>query len=99
MKKNFLLLIILLCLNNAALFGQNSKSKKTTSDTRIIKVDYNNEKGILNTMFKECIGAGRANEGLRADWQQQLAMVKKDCDFKYIQFMTVIIRQHIFFKK
>ena len=24
-------------------------------------------------MFKECIGAGRANEGLRADWQQQLA--------------------------
>jgi xylan 1,4-beta-xylosidase len=36
-------------------------------------------------MFKECIGAGRANEGLRADWQQQLAMTKKDCDFKYIR--------------
>jgi xylan 1,4-beta-xylosidase len=36
-------------------------------------------------MFKECIGAGRANEGLRADWQQQLAYVKKECDFKYIR--------------
>jgi len=36
-------------------------------------------------MFKECIGAGRANEGLRADWQQQLAVVKKECDFKYIR--------------
>jgi xylan 1,4-beta-xylosidase len=36
-------------------------------------------------MFKECIGAGRANEGLRADWEQQLAMVKKECDFKYIR--------------
>jgi xylan 1,4-beta-xylosidase len=36
-------------------------------------------------MFKECVGAGRANEGLRADWQQQLAYVKKECDFKYIR--------------
>ena len=36
-------------------------------------------------MFKECIGAGRANEGLRADWQQQLAYVKKECGFKYIR--------------
>ncbi|UII25779.1 hypothetical protein LVD15_21120 [Fulvivirga maritima] len=36
-------------------------------------------------MFKECIGAGRANEGLRADWQQQLAIAKQDCDFKYIR--------------
>ncbi len=59
-------------------FGQN--------ENRIIKVDYKKEAGKLNTMFKECIGAGRANEGLRADWQQQLAMVKKECDFKYIRF-------------
>ncbi len=36
-------------------------------------------------MFKECVGAGRANEGLRADWQQQLALVKKECGFKYIR--------------
>lgn len=36
-------------------------------------------------MFKECIGAGRANEGLRADWRQQLMFVKKECDFKYIR--------------
>ena len=36
-------------------------------------------------MFRECVGAGRANEGLRVDWQQQLALVKKECDFKYIR--------------
>ncbi len=36
-------------------------------------------------MFKECVGAGRANEGLRADWQQQLAYVKKHCDCKSIR--------------
>ena len=52
---------------------------------RIINLDFNQVKGSLNTMFKECVGAGRANEGLRADWQQQLAYVKKECGFKYIR--------------
>jgi len=85
MKKHTLSLILLFCLSNIALFGQNSNDKKTTSTDRIIKVDYNKSVGQMNTMFKECIGAGRANEGLRADWQQQLAMVKKECDFKYIR--------------
>ncbi|WP_348798060.1 GH39 family glycosyl hydrolase [Flavobacterium adhaerens] len=80
MKKNVLLLVLLLALNNISLFGQNSNS-----ENRIIKVDYSKEQGKMNTMFKESIGAGRANEGLRADWQQQLVMVKKECDFKYIR--------------
>jgi xylan 1,4-beta-xylosidase len=36
-------------------------------------------------MFKQCVGAGRANEGLRADWQRQLAYVRKECGFNYIR--------------
>jgi len=36
-------------------------------------------------MFKECVGAGRANEGLRADWQRQLTRVHSDCGFTYIR--------------
>lgn len=52
---------------------------------RNINLDFNKSAGTLNTMFKECIGAGRANEGLRADWQQQLKVVKQNCDFKYIR--------------
>lgn len=52
---------------------------------RKINVDYNKVSGKLNSMFKECVGAGRANEGLRADWQQQLAYVHKQCGFKYIR--------------
>lgn len=67
-------LAILLSLNSA--FAQTN---------RLISVDLQQEKGTMNTMFKECIGAGRANEGLRADWQQQLKTVKQDCDFKYIR--------------
>ena len=75
----------LFCLTNVALFGQVSNAKKSTFKNRIIKIDYNKSLGELNTMFKECIGAGRANEGLRADWQQQLTTIKKECNFKYIR--------------
>ncbi|WP_256013941.1 GH39 family glycosyl hydrolase [Desertivirga xinjiangensis] len=53
---------------------------------RIIKTNVNQVAGKKSTVFNECIGAGRANEGLRADWQQQLAMVKKDIGFRYIRF-------------
>lgn len=33
-----------------------------------------------------CVGAGRANEGLRADWQKQLAEVRAECGFRYLRF-------------
>ena len=33
-----------------------------------------------------CVGAGRASEGLRAAWQNQLAQAVKDCGFQYIRF-------------
>ena len=32
------------------------------------------------------VGAGRANEGLRADWQGQLALVQREIGFRYIRF-------------
>ena len=59
--------------------------QKVKPTEKVINVDYNNDKGQLNTMFNECVGAGRANEGLRADWQQQLTYVKKECGFRYIR--------------
>ena len=36
--------------------------------------------------FSSCVGAGRACEGLRADWQQQLRRAVQDCGFRYIRF-------------
>ncbi len=61
-------------------------SQKTKSIERVISIDFSKEKGSLNSMFNECVGAGRANEGLRADWQQQLTYVKNECGFRYIRF-------------
>lgn len=52
---------------------------------RSIKVSFNKEQGPLKTVFNECVGAGRANEGLRADWQQQLKLVKEELGFRYIR--------------
>lgn len=75
MKRNCLILFVFSFLVIGSIFSQD----------RAISIDFNNSKGKFSTMFKECIGAGRANEGLRADWQQQLAMTKKDCGFKYIR--------------
>lgn len=76
------LIVFIICLIAVSAAAQ---KKKTPQPTRAIKVDFNTVAGPLNTMFKECVGAGRANEGLRADWQQQLAYVKKECDFKFIR--------------
>ncbi|RZA05019.1 MAG: glycoside hydrolase [Moraxellaceae bacterium] len=52
---------------------------------RTITIDAKAVRGTFNTSFKTSIGAGRANEGLRADWQQQLAEIKHDTDFKFIR--------------
>ena len=53
---------------------------------RVIDVDVTQVHGRLDRMFNLSVGAGRANEGLRADWQQQLAEIKRDAGFRYIRF-------------
>jgi xylan 1,4-beta-xylosidase len=52
---------------------------------RVIAADLNHVRGPHSKVFRRCIGAGRANEGLRADWQQQLALVQRDIGFDYIR--------------
>jgi xylan 1,4-beta-xylosidase len=64
--------------------GETSRGESTES-VRTIAVDLNDVQGPLDTSFKECVGAGRANEGLRADWQEQLREARRECGFKYIR--------------
>lgn len=85
MKKERLLLSLVVCLTAGMVFAQHKITKKAENPGRVVHIDYDMEKGPLNTTFRECVGAGRANEGLRADWQQQLAYVKKECGFQYIR--------------
>jgi xylan 1,4-beta-xylosidase len=53
---------------------------------RVIEADLGRAAGPFNRMGDLCVGAGRANEGLRADWQQQLAEVHRECGFRYVRF-------------
>jgi xylan 1,4-beta-xylosidase len=40
----------------------------------------------LHHHWSVCVGAGRAAEGLRASWQEQLRVVKENCGFRYVRF-------------
>ena len=53
---------------------------------RVITADWQKAKGPRSEMFHECISAGRAAEGLRADWQRQLKMCQDEIGFKSIRF-------------
>ena len=75
MNRKLLLLVILL----------SSLTLGSKAQERTINVDFNKTARPLNTMFNDCVGAGRAAEGLRADWQQQLTYVHKECGFRYIR--------------
>jgi len=62
LRTNMIILIILVSLCTTNTFAESDLPE------RVISLDFNQVKGSFNTMFKECVGAGRANEGLRADW-------------------------------
>ncbi|WP_183557625.1 GH39 family glycosyl hydrolase [Mucilaginibacter sp. SP1R1] len=53
---------------------------------RAIDININQIKGKLPQSINLCAGAGRANEGLRADWQRQLKVAHDECGFRYIRF-------------
>jgi xylan 1,4-beta-xylosidase len=53
---------------------------------RRIEADVSKVQGTFNRKTDLCVGAGRANEGLRADWQHQLAEVQRECGFRYVRF-------------
>lgn len=57
----------------------------SVQQTRNIVVDLKGKSTPMPQSFRHSVGAGRANEGLRADWQQQLLEAKKACGFEYIR--------------
>jgi len=71
----------------------------TFAQVRNLSADLNKVQGPLNTQFKECVGAGRANEGLRADWQQQLKLTHQECGFKYIRMHGLLTDDMAFYRE
>jgi len=56
-----------------------------SSQTRVVRADLSHVTGPHSQSPLLVVGAGRANEGLRADWQEQLATVQREIGFKYIR--------------
>jgi len=73
------------CLSRGA-----STAEDTPPPERVVAADWQTVKGPHSEMFRECIGAGRAAEGLRADWQQQLKLCQDEIGFKYIRFHGIL---------
>lgn len=82
MKKRFLFWIISMFV---VLSSFSQKEQNNNNSKRTIIADFNAHVGPASKVYKECIGAGRANEGLRADWQKQLKTVQDEIGFKYIR--------------
>lgn len=53
---------------------------------RVVSADYRRVKGARDRFPRLVVGAGRAAEGLRADWQRDLALVHRECGFEYVRF-------------
>lgn len=51
-----------------------------------IRIDTKIKGEIFEPYWSKCVGAGRANEGLRAGWLEQLDLVHQNCGFEYVRF-------------
>jgi len=78
--------VLLWCLLAFLIVSLSFASSPPASAARMITANVGVEKGPLNQMFNLCVGAGRANEGLRVDWQRQLACTHRECGFRYLRF-------------
>lgn len=72
MRKLFIAIVSLFMLNSG--FAQQAS------------VDAKQEGEKMEHFWSNCVGAGRANEGLRAGWLEQLELVQKNCGFKSVRF-------------
>ena len=59
---------------------------KQDDSARVISLDVNASGKPTAPIWKKCICAGRAAEGLREDWREQLREVQRRLKFEYIRF-------------
>ncbi len=57
-----------------------------TVPKRVISADFEQVKGGSDKFYQKVVGAGRAAEGLRADWLRDLEVVHRECGFRYVRF-------------
>ncbi|QDO94291.1 glycoside hydrolase [Formosa sediminum] len=51
-----------------------------------VKINVNNDGEKFDHYWSKMVGAGRANEALRAGWLEQMQQVQETCGFEYVRF-------------
>jgi len=64
----------------------NYYSKGGSLEMSILKVNANQNGESFVPFWKKCVCAGRAGEGMRQDWRQQLNELQSEIGFEYIRF-------------
>jgi len=59
---------------------------KTGYSQEQVKISKHAEGEKFEHFWSKCVGAGRANEGLRAGWLEQLELVQQTCGFETVRF-------------
>ena len=62
------------------------KASAQAAPSRVISADYRRVRSPRDRFPQLVVGAGRAAEGLRADWQRDLKLVQRECGFEYLRF-------------
>ena len=62
------------------------RGEQNTNMPIALKTNAKKSSTPLIHFWSRCVGAGRANEGLRAGWQEQLKLVHQHCGFRYCRF-------------
>jgi xylan 1,4-beta-xylosidase len=78
--------VLLFCVLAAAPCGATARAGSGPAPARIISADYRRVEGPRDRFPHLVVGAGRAAEGLRADWQRDLRLVRRECGFEYVRF-------------
>jgi xylan 1,4-beta-xylosidase len=63
-----------------------AESPSSATNAIVLEADDKAAGRPLVHFWSRCVGAGRANEGLRASWLEQLKLVHDECGFQYVRF-------------
>lgn len=80
--------------------------KEEKKETRILheekesyQIDLRKNNGILKPEWKKITSFGRAAEGLRAEWRNQLSLVQRELEFEYVRFHGIFSDEMMVFNK
>lgn len=76
------ILVLLLLITCRTIYAQ-------STDDSTIHISAQSPSEPLPHYWSLGVGAGRVNEGLRASWQQQLAIAHSECGFRYVRMHDV----------